>query len=364
VKRLGDLGALRAQRVTALRDLDKAAGKVAMKAGEGGLSGKLVIEAENLTKAYDGRIIVDHFSTRILRGDRVGITGANGAGKTTLLNMLTGKTKPDSGHIRLGAGLEMVSLDQRRDQLDPALTLRETLTGGGSDMIPVAGEKKHVVAYMKDFLFTPEQAGTPISELSGGERGRVMLALALAKPSNLLVLDEPTNDLDLETLELLQELLSGYRGTVLLISHDRDFLDRTVTSVISTSGNGVWTEYAGGFSQSIKAAKGETGGARRKLQSKQRPSSSPPAAASSARKLSFREKHALETLPKRMDELEKAVETFKQALSDTQLFAKDPERYNRLAENLARAERELQRAEEQWLELEMLREEIEGDRAG
>ena len=364
VKRLGDLGALRAERVTALRDLDRASGKVAMKAGEGGLSGKLVIEAENLTKAFDGRIIVDHFSTRILRGDRVGIIGANGAGKTTLLNMLTGKTKPDSGHIRLGAGLEMVSLDQRRDQLDPALTLRETLTGGGSDMIPVAGEKKHVVAYMKDFLFTPEQAGTPISELSGGERGRVMLALALAKPSNLLVLDEPTNDLDLETLELLQELLSGYRGTVLLISHDRDFLDRTVTSVISTSGNGVWTEYAGGFSQSIKAAKGETGGARRKLQSKQRPSSSPPAAASSARKLSFREKHALETLPKRMDELEKAVETFKQALSDTQLFAKDPERYNRLAENLARAERELQRAEEQWLELEMLREEIEGDRAG
>src|SRR5690606_33418174 len=191
-------------------------------------SGKLVIDAEAISKHFGDIVIVRDFSTRILRGDRIGIVGPNGAGKTTLLRMLIGALEPDSGRVRIGANLEIASLDQRRASLDPETTLREALTGGGSDTVRVNGEPRHVIGYMRDFLFTPEQAGTPVARLSGGERGRLALARALTLPSNLLVLDEPTNDLDIETLELLQELLADYPGTVILVSHDRDFLDRVV----------------------------------------------------------------------------------------------------------------------------------------
>ncbi len=215
------------------------------------MSGRLVAVAEGISKSYGGRPVVRDFSARIMRGDRVGIVGPNGAGKTTLLNLLTGALMPDTGEVRLGTNLAQVTLDQRRESLDPEQSLTEALTGGSGDTVTVAGQSRHVVGYMKDFLFRPEQARTPVGVLSGGERARLTLARAFARPSNLLVLDEPTNDLDLETLDLLQERLAEYPGTVLLVSHDRDFLDRVVTSVIATEGNGRWIEYAGGYTDML-----------------------------------------------------------------------------------------------------------------
>ena len=214
-------------------------------------SGKLVIEAIDISKSYGDTVVVKDLSLRIGRGDRIGIVGPNGAGKTTLINLLTGVLKPDSGKVKLGVSLEMVTLDQRRESLDPATPLGDALTGGGSDHVSVGGQPRHVIAYMKDFLFQPIQRGTPVGALSGGERGRLMLARALAKPSNLLVLDEPTNDLDLETLDLLQELLADYQGTVLLVSHDRDFIDRVVSATLISDGDGVWTEFAGGYTDML-----------------------------------------------------------------------------------------------------------------
>ena len=197
------------------------------------------------------RPIVSDFSIRIQRGDRIGIVGPNGSGKTTLINMLTGVLPPDTGSVRLGSTLAVATLDQHRDSLDPNVTVAEALTGGHGDTVMVNGNAKHVVSYMKDFLFASEQARTPLGKLSGGERGRLMLAQALAKPSNLLVLDEPTNDLDMETLDVLEDMLAEYPGTVLLISHDRDFLDRLVSGVIVPEGNGRWIEYAGGYSDML-----------------------------------------------------------------------------------------------------------------
>ena len=247
VKRLGNLYALREQR----RDYRGAAGNANLAAAEADKSGKLIIEAKGIGRTYGDRKIVDDFSIRVQRGDRIGIVGPNGAGKTTLIEMLTGGKPPDSGSIRLGANIEMATLDQHRESLDPKSTLADALTGGGSDSVMVGGKPKHVVSYMKDFLFGQEQMRTPLEVLSGGERGRLMLARALAKPSNLLVLDEPTNDLDLETLDVLEEMLGDYDGTVILISHDRDFLDRVVTSVIAPEGDGRWIEYAGGYTDML-----------------------------------------------------------------------------------------------------------------
>src|SRR5712671_313391 len=233
------------------RDYRGAAGNANLAAAEADKSGKLVIEAKNIGRSYGDRRIVDGFSIRVQRGDRIGIVGPNGVGKTTLIDMLTGAQPPDSGSIRFGANIEMATLDQHRESLDPRSTLADALTGGGSDNVMVGGKPKHVVSYMKDFLFAQEQMRTPLEVLSGGERGRLMLARALAKPSNLLVLDEPTNDLDLETLDVLEEMLGDYEGTVILISHDRDFLDRVVTSVIAPEGNGRWIEYAGGYTDML-----------------------------------------------------------------------------------------------------------------
>src|SRR5215472_4531410 len=226
-------------------------GSANLAAAEAEKSGRLVIEAKTISKSYNERRIVENFSIRVQRRDRIGIVGPNGAGKTTLVNLLTGAIAPDIGSVRLGVNLEMATLDQRRESLDPKSTLAEALTGGRGDQVMVGGRPRHVVGYMKDFLFTQEQRGTPLEVLSGGERGRLMLARALAKPSNLLVLDEPTNDLDLETLDVLEEMLGDYEGTVILISHDRDFLDRVVTSVIAPDGDGQWIEYAGGYSDML-----------------------------------------------------------------------------------------------------------------
>lgn len=358
VKRLGNLHALRDQR----RTYRGATGNASLAAAEAEKSGRLVIEAKNIAKAYGERKIVEGFSTRVQRDDRIGIVGPNGAGKTTLVHLLIGNDPPDSGTIRLGANIEMATLDQHRESLDPKSTLAEAMTGGRGDHVMVGDKPRHVIGYMKDFLFAQEQRGTPLEALSGGERGRLMLARALAKPSNLLVLDEPTNDLDLETLDVLEEMLGDYEGTVILISHDRDFLDRVVTSVIVPEGNGRWIEYAGGYTDML-AQRGEdlTREAPRTAspaEEKKEPQPAP-AAAAPKRRLSFNEKHALETLPKTMAKLQAEIAKQQKLLDDPDLYAKDRKKFDAASAAIAKAQEELAAAEDRWLELEVLREEIE-----
>jgi len=323
-----------------------------------------VIEAKGISKAYGDRNIVENFSIRIQRGDRVGIVGPNGAGKTTLVNLLTGADAPDGGSLRLGANLEMATLDQHRESLDPKSTLAEALTGGRGDHVMVGGKPKHVVSYMEDFLFAREQMRTPLEVLSGGERGRLMLARALAKPSNLLVLDEPTNDLDLETLDVLEEMLGDYEGTVILISHDRDFLDRVVTSVIAPDGNGQWIEYAGGYSDML-AQRGsdlkreETKATAPEKKEAKAAAPSPSPASAPKRRLNFNEKHALETLPKAIAKLQEEIAKQQRLLDDPSLYARDRRKFEEVSTAVAKAQQELAAAEDRWLELEVLREEIE-----
>ena len=338
-----------------------AAANVNLEASEAGLSGKLVAEGKHLAKSYGGRAVIADFSLRIPRGARIGIVGPNGAGKTTLINLLSGALAPDSGTLRHGANLRMASLDQTREQLAGHATLQDALTGGGGEMVSVNGTARHVVGYMKDFLFLPEQARTPVGVLSGGERGRLMLARALARPSNLLVLDEPTNDLDLETLDLLQETLADYGGTVLLVSHDRDFLDRVATSVIASEGGGKWLEYAGGYSDMMvqrgAAPRAQVGEPRK---SKRRtPSARPAGAGAGPAKLSYKDKYALENLPARIAALQNEIDAHNKLLADGGLFARDPGAFEAAAAALQDAEAALAAAEDQWLALEMAREEAE-----
>ncbi|MGG5808527.1 ABC-F family ATP-binding cassette domain-containing protein [Falsiroseomonas sp. CW058] len=361
VKRLAGLQDLRKRR----KERVGAQGSVRMAAAEGDASGTLVVAAEGIAKAHgDAPPVVRDFSTRILRGDRVGIVGPNGAGKTTLLNLLTGVLAPDSGTVRLGANLQMVTLDQKREQLDPDATLQSALTGGSGDIVQVGGEKKHVVGYMKDFLFVAEQARTPVGMLSGGERGRLMLARALATPSNLLVLDEPTNDLDLETLDLLQELLGDYAGTVIVVSHDRDFLDRVATNVIAWEGDGRWQDYAGGYSDMV-AQRG------RGVEAKAAPAQAAPAPAATRGgaeaprpaakpRMSFKDRHALETLPARIAQLGREIAALQGQLGDPALYARDPAGFAARSSLLGKKMAERDAAEDEWLRLEMLREELEG----
>jgi len=355
VKRLADLHTLRERR----RHVQGPAGGPKLAAASADLSGRQVSVATNISKSFGARPIVRDFSTRITRGDRVGIIGPNGAGKTTLLNMLVGLAQADEGTIQVGASLQMAALDQRRDSLDPKRTLADTLTGGKGDTVEVNGQTRHVIGYMKDFLFAPEQARTPVGVLSGGERGRLTLAVALAKPSNLLVLDEPTNDLDLETLELLQEMLGEYPGTVMLVSHDRDFLDRVATSVINAEGDGKWLEYAGGYSDML-AQRGERSAA--PVGKAARAASGVtafPASSGRARKISFKDKYALETLPTRIAALQAEIARSHGVLADPGLYARDPRAFQRASDTLGRSEAELASAEERWLELELMREEAE-----
>jgi ATP-binding cassette subfamily F protein uup len=355
VRRVGELAALR----DAKRNFVRAQGVAKLEAGEAEGSGKLVSVARGASKSYGGRAVVRDFSTRIIRGDRVGIVGPNGAGKTTLLRILTGTLPPDTGDIKLGTNLQIVSLDQTRASLDPQRTLSETLTGGAGDTVDVRGQRRHVIGYMKDFLFRPEQARTSVGVLSGGERGRLMLAVALAKPSNLMILDEPTNDLDLETLDLLQDMLADYQGTVLLVSHDRDFLDRVVTSTIAAEGDGRWVEYAGGYTDMLAQRRQATAPAAKPGRSRAAlPQTS--AAKPATRKLSFKDQHALKTLPAEMETLQARIARHQAVLSDPALFARDETRFHAVSALLQKDSAALAKAEERWLQLELLREESEG----
>jgi ATP-binding cassette subfamily F protein uup len=347
-----------------VRDRRFVVGAARLDLAEGNISGKLVVETSNVSKGYDGREIVSDLNLRVMRGDRLGIVGPNGAGKTTLIKLLTGQLAPDSGTIRHGANLEIVALDQRRDELDPNWTVSDALTGGRGDQVVINGKARHVASYMKDFLFLPEQRLSPIRVLSGGERARLMLARALAKPSNVLVLDEPTNDLDLETLDLLQELLADYPGTLLLVSHDRDFLDRIVTSVLAPTGDGRWTEYAGGYSDMLAQRKGEDLKKAPKQEATtvaRKASDDAPAAVPGAAKgkLSYKEKHALSILPDEIAKLEAEIKTLSAKLADAGLYARDRSAFEKTNARLADAQQQLETAETQWLELEEKRTAIE-----
>jgi ATP-binding cassette subfamily F protein uup len=360
MRRVGQLQALREQR----RSYRAAAGDATITASSAASSGAQVIEAAGIGKSYDERPVVSDFSIRIQRGDRIGIVGPNGSGKTTLINMVTGVLPPDTGSVRLGSTLAIATLNQHRDSLDPDVTVADALTGGDGDTVMVNGHAKHVVSYMKDFLFTSEQARTPLEKLSGGERGRLMLAQTLAKPSNLLVLDEPTNDLDMETLDVLEDMLAEYSGTVLLISHDRDFLDRLVNGVIVPEGNGRWIEYAGGYSDMLAQR-----GADLKRESPRqvtRKAGKEPAQVVAEpqpgkRRLLFKEKHALATLPNTIAALQAEMHGLRAKLDDPEFYARDRAAFEQATVSLGDLQHRIAAAEEQWLELEILREELAGN---
>ncbi|MDX3978289.1 ABC-F family ATP-binding cassette domain-containing protein [Shinella sp.] len=362
MRRLGALHDLRSR----YRGHKGPQGSVQASASDAQESGKLVIEAEKITKVYGERTIVAPFSIRVHRGDCIGLVGPNGAGKTTLLKMLTGQLSPDSGTVKLGTNLEIATLDQRREDLNLDDTLAHYLTDGRGETLLVNGEQRHVTGYMKEFLFQPEQSRTPIRNLSGGERARLMLARILSRPTNLLILDEPTNDLDIETLDLLQEIVAGFAGTVLLVSHDRDFLDRTVTSTIAPADpenpDGRWIEYAGGYSDMMAQRRGAIEEKRRadKAEKAKAVDTAAPAEAKGKAKLSYKQKFALENLPKEMEKAEKEIAAREAKMADPALFTKDPATFNKLAAEMEKLRASLTKMEEEWLELEMLREELEG----
>lgn len=354
VRRVAELAALRVQR----KDMTRASTDLNMVVSNAQNGGKITAVAEGVTKQFGDRWVVRDLDLRVLRGDRLGVIGANGAGKTTLLRMLTGEERPDSGHAELGPSVSLVTLDQRRAALDPVKTLSDTLTGGAGDMVLVGDQKRHVIGYMKDFLFRPEQARTPVGKLSGGERGRLALALALAQPSNLIVLDEPTNDLDLETLDLLQEMLANYAGTVMLVSHDRDFLDRIATSVLVAEGDGRWIEYAGGYSDML--AQRQAAEPEREADPAGKTSASPSQKPQkTSRKLSYKDKLSLDRLPGQIAALETEITQYRERLADPTLFQRDPAGFEKLTQKLTSKEADLTAAEEQWIELEIKRETLE-----
>ncbi|CCQ72671.1 ABC-F family ATP-binding cassette domain-containing protein [Magnetospira sp. QH-2] len=355
--RLRRLQSLRSERA---QQIDKT-GSVKLETEKTESSGKLVVEVEGLRKAYGDRVIVKDFATRILRGDKVGIIGPNGAGKSTLLKMLTGDLKPDEGHVRLGTNLETLYLDQNRDSLDPDKSLWDTLCERGGDMVMVQGRQRHVVAYLKDFLFDEKQARGPVNALSGGERNRLVLAKALTRPCNFLILDEPTNDLDIDTLDLLQEMLADFEGTLLLVSHDRDFLDRIVTSTIVLEGDGSVEEYPGGYSDYQRQRQAREQGPVRKEAPTKR-TGEKPAADRKATKLSYKQERALKELPKRIDRLQMEITQIHEQLEDPEFYQRDPEQFSKTTNLVADKEKELGQCEEEWLELEILRESLASER--
>ncbi|MEM0899452.1 MAG: ABC-F family ATP-binding cassette domain-containing protein [Pseudomonadota bacterium] len=353
IRRLGELAKLR----EAYRDREAPQGAAKITSGDGEKSGKLVIEAKGLSKAFGDRHLVRDFSLRINRGDRVAIVGPNGSGKTTLVNMLLGTLAPDGGAIRIGANVEHAKLDQRRDQFADDQSVEEYLTDGRGQTLLVNGVQRHVTAYLKDFVFNPEQARMPVSELSGGEKARLILAKLMTKPSNLLVLDEPTNDLDMETLDVLQELVADYDGTVLLVSHDRDFIDRTATATIAPDVErpGHWMTYAGGYADMV-AQRGHTDKAKRAKETSKKGDAPKAEKPKSGSKLSYKVKYALETLPGEIDALNGDIEKLSAELSDPKLFTSDPDTFSRLSKALTEKQETLAAKEEEWLQAEMARE--------
>jgi ATP-binding cassette subfamily F protein uup len=328
-------------------------GSVSLTVDEGERSGKLVAELEGVSKSFDGRAVVKDFSCRILRGDKVGLVGPNGAGKTTLLKLILGEIEADTGHVRRGTKLSVAYYDQFRAQLDEEATVLDTI-GQGSDYVEVGGERKHVMSYLADFLFPPQRVRSPVKSLSGGERNRLLLARLFTKSANLLVLDEPTNDLDIETLELLEDLLQDYAGTVLLVSHDRAFLDNVVTQVIAWDGDANWAENPGGYEEWARVL-------RARQTKRSAPATAPPADAPKREsapkgqrtaKLSFKEAKELEGLPSRISALEREQVELERQLADPALYRTDPEAVRTAKMRYDSIEQDLMRALERWTELE------------
>ncbi|APO86476.1 ABC-F family ATP-binding cassette domain-containing protein [Marivivens sp. JLT3646] len=348
-------------RVRALQDLRaerasmiKRQGTAALTLESGPTSGKKVIEVENLTKSFGDKQIVKGLTITIQRGDRVAFVGPNGVGKTSVIKMMLGQVEPDAGRVKLGTNLEVAVFDQTRAQLDPEMSLWDSLTGdpemrvgGRADQVMVRGVPKHVVAYLKDFLFNEAQARAPVKSLSGGEKARLLLAKLMAKPSNLLVLDEPTNDLDIETLDLLQEILDDYDGTVVLVSHDRDFLDRVATTTIAMEGNGNATVYAGGWTDYLNQ-RGTV------VEETTKPVETPkttekPKSDTRKNGLSFTEKHRLEELPAVIDKITAEIAKLEELMADPELFTKQPVKFQKATEALVQRQDALAAAEEEWM---------------
>lgn len=338
-------------------------GSIAFADAGSSMSSKRVIEVKDISKSYileDGttKTLIKSFSTRVQRGDRIGILGPNGAGKTTLVKILTGEIKPDSGNVRIAKTLEMVRFEQDLSALNPQETPWQALCPSGGDQVMVQDTPRHVVGYLQDFLFDSAQARSPIKSLSGGEKNRLLLAKILAKPSNLLVLDEPTNDLDMDSLDLLQEYLDGYPGTLIIVSHDRDFLDQTVTSLIAVEGNGEVHEYVGGYDDYLRARRPLKTETMKKVVTT--PSSPPPPKTNL--RLSFKDKHDYDKLPGEMDKLHAKITELEGKMSDPDLYTTNPDKFHELSEKLEETRVILQEAEDRWLEIEMMIEDLESEK--
>ncbi|WP_269219758.1 ABC-F family ATP-binding cassette domain-containing protein [Brevundimonas vesicularis] len=360
--RARSLQALRAERAEKMKDVPR---ELYLGVDSGSTSGKLVAEIKHVSKGFNGRTLFKDLTTRIIRGDRLGIVGPNGAGKTTLVKTLLGELAPDEGTVRMGANLEPVYLDQSREGLKSDMTLWDALTPGGGDSILVRGVSKHVAAYAKDFLFSEAQLRQPISTLSGGERNRLLLARALAKPANLLILDEPTNDLDMDTLDKLEELLEGYDGTLILVSHDRDFIDRLSTSTLALNGRGDIVETPGGWTDFIRQNPGFLSGESRVTSGEKKKAEqttgadkalatrhSPLATQKKTAKLSFKDAHRLKELEALIDALPATIAKHDATLADPGLYARDPKAFDAAMKAAEKARTELESAELEWLELE------------
>ncbi len=352
--RVRALQALRAERAGQIRRQ----GTAAMALESAAPSGKLVAELEGVRKSYGERVILRDFSMRIMRGERVALVGPNGVGKTTLLRLITGEEEPDAGRVRRGTNLEVALFDQSRAQLDHNSSLWENLTGdplmrvpGQADQVMVRGQPKHVVGYLKEFLFDEAQARAPVRALSGGEKARLLLARIMAQPSNLLVLDEPTNDLDVETLDLLQDILDGFDGTVLLVSHDRDFIDRIATTTLVFEGAGTVTAYAGGWSDYMAQRPAPEREAAPRAVEKAKPAKPAGRAARAPDRLSFTEAHRLEKLPAEIARLEAEIAKLGELLADPGLFTREPVKFRKASEALTARQTALEVAEEEWLHL-------------
>jgi ATP-binding cassette subfamily F protein uup len=346
--RLTKLHEMRAQRAAMLG----AAGTAKLALAKDDVKSKTVIDADQVSKSFGDRVIIRDFTLRVQRGDRIGLVGPNGAGKTTLLKLLTGELAPDSGTVRLAKTLSGIVIDQQRKLMDPAKRVKDVLANGG-DWIEVRGHKKHIKGYLKEFLFDPALADAPIGSLSGGERSRLLLAREFAREANLLVLDEPTNDLDLETLDLLQEVIADYEGTVLIVSHDRDFLDRTVTITLGLDGSGKIDVVAGGYEDWVRKryeavrAPAKAGAQTREAPKAREPGPRP----SPGNKLSYKDQRDYDRLPGEIERLEAEIATAEEALHDPDLYARNPQRFAELTEKIARNRTEIEAAELRWLEV-------------
>ncbi|HCH5893671.1 TPA: ABC transporter ATP-binding protein [Vibrio parahaemolyticus] len=340
------------------RDRREVQGKVNLNIDDASRSGKIVFEAENVSFAYDGKQIVDNFSFNIMRGDRIALIGPNGCGKSTVLKLLLGQLEAQSGRLHCGTKLEVAYFDQYREILDPEKNVIDNLADGKQEIM-VGGRQRHALSYLQDFLFAPKRARTPVKALSGGEKNRLLLARILLKPNNLLILDEPTNDLDIETLELLEEMLANYQGTLLLVSHDREFVDNTVTTSWIFEGDGVIEEFVGGYhdakqqrDQALAVRFSTEKPAKKEKVVEETPKTTQPK--NNSKKLSYKLQRELEALPAKLEQLESDIETLQEQVNDPEFFAKPVEQTQPVLEQLAALEQELEIAFERWEELEAM----------